>query len=208
MMAPRALAPAAEELARSLLRGERWLHTRGVAMRAAALATRLGLDGDVLEAAAWLHDIGYARVVVVSGFHPLDGARFLARRGWPDEIVGMVAQHSGARFVAAERGLADELAAYPDDVGLLSDALTYADQTVGPTGSPVTLAQRRAEMLRRHGPASENARADLSRSAYLREVAARVEQRMNLADRRRRTTATGAVVRRRKTVAPPPCHMS
>jgi putative nucleotidyltransferase with HDIG domain len=157
-------------------------------MRAAALATRLGLDGDVLEAAAWLHDIGYADVAVVSGFHPLDGAQFLARHGWPRAIVGMVAHHSGARFVAAEQGLADELAAYPDDAGLLSDALTYADQTVGPTGIRVTLAQRRSEMLRRHGPASGNARADRWRSAHLRAVAARVEQLMVLADQ---VTVTG-----------------
>jgi putative nucleotidyltransferase with HDIG domain len=151
-------------------------------MCCAALATQLGLDGDVLEAAAWLHDIGYADVAVVSGFHPLDGAQFLTRHGWPEAIVGMVAQHSGARFVAAELGLADELAAYPDDAGPLAEALTYADQTVGPRGIPVTLAQRRAEMLHRHGPASENARADPCRSAYLRAVAARVEQRMTVAE--------------------------
>jgi hypothetical protein len=40
-------------------------------VRHRALATRLGLDGDVLEAAAWLHDIGYADVAVVTGFIPL-----------------------------------------------------------------------------------------------------------------------------------------
>jgi HD superfamily phosphodiesterase len=32
---------------------------------------------DLLEAAAWLHDIGYSPEIAVSGFHPLDGARYL-----------------------------------------------------------------------------------------------------------------------------------
>ena len=86
----------------------------GVALRAVELAGPLGLDADVLEAAAWLHDIGYAEVVAVTGFHPLDGARYLAGCGWPECIVGLVAQHSGARYVAADRGLAEALAAYPD----------------------------------------------------------------------------------------------
>jgi len=34
-----------------------------------------------LEAAAWLHDIGYAPDLVVSGFHPLDGRASFAGRG-------------------------------------------------------------------------------------------------------------------------------
>jgi putative nucleotidyltransferase with HDIG domain len=174
------LAATTEVLAHRLLRplGDRWRHTVGVAERAAELAGPLGVDADVLEAAAWLHDVGYAEVAVVTGFHPLDGARYLAGCGWPRRIVGLVAQHSGARFVAAERGLAEALAAYPDEAGPLSDALTYADQTVGPTGKLVTTAQRRAEMLRRHGPDSWNARADPSRGAFLRDVAARVERRL------------------------------
>jgi putative nucleotidyltransferase with HDIG domain len=177
------LAAAAEVLARRLLRplGDRWRHTVGVAERAAELAGPLGLDADVLEAAAWLHDIGYADIAVVTGFHPLDGARYLAGCGWPKRIVGLVAQHSGARYVAVERGLAEALAAYPDEAGPLLDALTYADQTVGPTGARVTTAQRRAEMLRRHGADSWNARADRSRGALLRDVAARVEHRLDRA---------------------------
>jgi putative nucleotidyltransferase with HDIG domain len=174
------LAPAAEKMARRLLgrTGDRWRHTVAVAERAAELAEQLGLDTDVLEAAAWLHDIGYADAVVVTGFHPLDGARYLAGREWPQRIVGLVAQHSGARFVADERGLGAALAAYPDDAGRMSDALTYADQTVGPTGKRVSTVERRAEMLRRHGPQSWNARADPMRNTFLRAVATRVEHRL------------------------------
>jgi putative nucleotidyltransferase with HDIG domain len=158
--------------------GDRWLHTAGVASRAAELAGPLGLDADVLVAAAWLHDIGYAGVAVATGFHPLDGARFLAGQLRPRRVVGLVAQHSGARFVATALGLGAALAAYPDEGGLTADALTYADQTVGPTGRRVTLEQRRAEMIRRHGPGSWNARVDHTRGPVLRAAAARIERRL------------------------------
>ena len=33
-----------------------------------------------LEPTCWSQGIGYARVWVVTGFHPLDGARYLGRR--------------------------------------------------------------------------------------------------------------------------------
>jgi putative nucleotidyltransferase with HDIG domain len=158
--------------------GRRWQHTVGVADRATELASRLGLNADVLVAAAWLHDIGYAEAVVVTGFHPLDGARYLAHHGWPRGIVGLVAQHSGALFVANALRLAPALAAYPDEPGLMSEALTYADQTVGPDGERVTWQQRRAEMLRRHGPDSLNAAVDRTRGPYLEAVAQRVEQHL------------------------------
>jgi putative nucleotidyltransferase with HDIG domain len=177
---PSELVTRAERQARRLLggMGDRWRHTRGVADRAAELADALGLDADVLVAAAWVHDIGYADITAVTGFHPLDGARYLQAMRWPARVVGLVAQHSGARFVAAARGLADDLSAYPDEGGLMSDALTYADQTVSPSGELVDTRQRRAEMLRRQGRDSWNAKVDHVRGPYLQMVAARVEHRL------------------------------
>ena len=61
---------------------EKWLHTRKVADHArwAAAGVRPD-DRDVLVAAAYLHDIGCADGVVDSGFHALDGARYLRRYG-------------------------------------------------------------------------------------------------------------------------------
>ncbi|MEU4427999.1 HD domain-containing protein [Actinoplanes sp. NPDC024001] len=170
-------ADAARHLAETLLgdSGDRWRHTAGVADRAGELAVRLGLDPDVLVAAAWLHDIGYAASIAHTGFHPLDGALHLTGGGWPARVAGLVAHHSGARFVAAARGLAEELAAFPDERGLMSDALTYADQTVGPRGERVDTEQRYAEMLERHGPCSLNALVDADRRPHLRAITARVE---------------------------------
>lgn len=175
-----------EQTAQSLLEvlGDRWAHTQGVAHRASELAKSIDVDADVLVAAAWLHDIGYADATQVTGFHPLDGAQFLTLRGWPLRIAGLVAHHSGARFVAAARGLAEALAVYPDEGGLMADALTYADQTVGPAGERLTPDQRHTEMLQRHGPDSWNAKVDHLRQPYLRIVTRRVEN--ELANRVRR----------------------
>ncbi|BFU44200.1 HD domain-containing protein [Krasilnikovia sp. MM14-A1004] len=178
------LADAAQQTAYALLggMGARWRHSRGVARRAAELAGPLGIDADLLVAAAWLHDIGYAPPAVVTGFHPLDGAGYLAARRWPPRVAGLVAYHSGAVFVAAARGLGGALAAFADEGGAVADALTYADQTVGPEGQRVTLADRRTEMLCRHGAHSWNALVDHVRWPHLRALAERVERRLVTAE--------------------------
>ncbi|GAA0256928.1 HD domain-containing protein [Cryptosporangium japonicum] len=170
-------------LARALLPppAERWFHTSGVAARAGQLAGVVDRDDrELLVAAAWLHDIGYADEVRDTGFHPLDGARYLDRLGLPKRLTSLVAHHSGARFVAEARGLGAAMADFPVEVSLVSDALTYADQTVGPHGRPYSVDQRMAEMLGRHGPDSPQARAHRARAPYLRGVASRMENALRL----------------------------
>lgn len=174
----------AEALAEVLLRDlpERLEHTRGVAERATELGVTVPPEQrDLLVAAAWLHDIGYSREVKVTGFHPLDGADHLDGQGWPRRLSGLVAHHSGAVFLAPLYGLADRLAGYPDERDALSDALTYADQTVGPHGQRMTLDERMTDMLARHGAQSPNARVHHQREPYLRAVAARVRPRLESA---------------------------
>ena len=108
-----ALVSWAEKLARaapprSLPR--RWAHVQGVAARVRSLAPVLGTDADLLEAAAWLHDIGYAPGVTVTGLHALDGARYLRDAQHADALLcRLVAHHSYAIVEADERGLADIL---------------------------------------------------------------------------------------------------
>jgi hypothetical protein len=174
----------ARDLAQILLDGqtERWRHTIGVARRAEELADTVdGFDGaaEILISAAWLHDIGYSPAVHDTGFHPLDGARYLDRHHWPTRLSALVAHHSGACFVAAERGLTAALESYPPEESAVSDALTYADQTVGPAGRRMTLQERVTDMLDRHGPDSPNARVHHLRWPYLLDVADRVEQRLS-----------------------------
>ena len=103
----------AAELARKLLEvplPRRWAHVQGVAAQARSLAPILGDDADLLEAAAWLHDIGYSPELADTGFHPLDGARYLRDVEHADPVLcRLVANHSCAIIEAEERGLADAL---------------------------------------------------------------------------------------------------
>lgn len=169
-------------LSRRLLRKphyERWQHTKAVAAQAVAVAVTVPkADQKVLIAAAWLHDIGYTRRLKKTGFHPLDGAIYLRANGWDARIVALVAHHSGARFVPVERGFAALMAQFPFEDSPVSDALTYADQTRGPYGQPMSVPYRINEAITRHGPNSPNALARIDRVPYLLAVASRVEERL------------------------------
>ena len=107
---------------------------------------------DALVCAAWLHDIGYAPTIAATGFHPLDGARFLSAAGAPARVVGLVAHHSCAVLEAELRGLAADLAEFDDERGAVRDALWYCDITTSPDGQPVAAKERIAEIKQRYGP--------------------------------------------------------
>jgi HD superfamily phosphodiesterase len=147
----------AEDLARNLLQvplPRRWAHVQGVAAQARSLAPILGDDADLLEAAAWLHDIGYSPDLADTGFHPLDGARYLRDVHHADpKLCSLVGHHSCAIIEAEERGLADELSSEflaPDSQ--LSDALAYCDMTTTPNGNVVSVYDRIEEVTERYGP--------------------------------------------------------
>lgn len=131
----------------------RWAHSSGVARRAEQVARVLPVgEQDLLVAAAWLHDIGYADELTDTGLHSIDGARYLRRAGAPLQVCSLVAHHSGAAAVAEVLGLADQLAEFDDVRGRLRDALWYCDMTTGPDGQPTTLDARLAEIRQRRGP--------------------------------------------------------
>ncbi|WP_370085356.1 HD domain-containing protein [Streptacidiphilus sp. MAP12-16] len=147
----------ARDRAERLLAGplpRRWAHSRGVGRKAESIAGLLGDDGDVLVAAAWLHDIGYAPAVVTTGFHPLDGAVYLRDVvGVDPDVCRLVAYHSCASIEASRRGLAESMAAAFAPVGgVLAAALTFCDMTTSPDGEPVDVEARLAEILSRYGP--------------------------------------------------------
>jgi len=116
--------------------------------------------------------------LVHSGFHSLDGARYLLRQGWPVRICALVAHHSGAGFLAADAQIVRELATFEQEDSSVTDALAYADQTVGPTGERLTLMERFDESLHRYGPTEADARR--ARLPYLQHVEARVAARLRL----------------------------
>ncbi|MEW2145765.1 HDIG domain-containing metalloprotein [Micromonospora vinacea] len=139
-------------LATSLPR--RWRHVQAVAAKAEQLAYLVGDDADLLAAAAWLHDIGYARDIADTGSHSLDGARWLLRQGFDSRLAALVAHHSCASYEADERGLGHALAReFPREETATSDALWYADMTTGPDGQDLTVDERLAEIRERYGPA-------------------------------------------------------
>ena len=151
------LASWAEQLARALLREplpRRWAHSQGVAARARGLAPVLGADADLLEAAAWLHDIGYAPGFTLTGLHQLDGARYLRDAQHADALLcRLVAHHSCAIVEAGERGLAGVLSLeYEPAPYALSSVLTCCDMTTSPDGELVPAEQRLAEIQHRYGP--------------------------------------------------------
>lgn len=182
VLGPRGDAHRARDLAQRLLVAlpERWRHTIGVARQAERLVGVLASRGEaeVLLAAAWLHDIGYATALRDTGFHPLDGARHLRDEGWPSRIAGLVAHHSAAVWVARARGLTIELGEFTCEDSPVSDALTYADQTVGPNGRVMSVEQRLADMLQRHGPDSPNGAVHDQRAPCLLAAVHRAEQRL------------------------------
>lgn len=147
----------AEALARNLLEDalpRRWQHVQGVAARARSLATALTDNEDLLEAAAWLHDIGYLPELTRSGMHGLDGACYLRDVHHANPMLcRLVAHHSCAIIEAEELGLADILRAeFEPPPHPLADALTCADMTTSPDGELVTVNRRLAEIRRRYGP--------------------------------------------------------
>lgn len=158
----------------------RWAHSLGVAKRARSLGPIMGDDAELLEAAAVLHDIGYSPAIATTGFHPLDGARFLRDQEKADErVVRLVAHHSCALLEAEERGLRQELEGEfelerPD----LVDALLYCDMTTTPDGTPTTSTERLDEIVHRYGPDTIVGRFIQRAAAEIHAAAKRVEGRL------------------------------
>ncbi|MFE2567475.1 HD domain-containing protein [Streptomyces mirabilis] len=160
----------------------RWAHSLGVAKAARSLGAILGNDAEVLEAAAVLHDIGYSPAIAVTGFHPLDGARFLRDQEGADErVVRLVAHHSCALLEAEERGLRQELEGEFDlERPDLVDALLYSDMTTTPDGTRTTPAERLDEVVQRYGPDTIVGRFIQRAAPEIHAAAKRVEERMTL----------------------------
>jgi len=174
---------ARQEAARLLgTSSDRWDHVVGVAASAHAVVDIVpSEDADLLVAAAWLHDIGYSPAIADTGFHPLDGARYLRSLGAPQRLCSLVAHHSAAVVEAKVRHMrAMLLAEFPPEESVIADALTFADMTTSPTGQPVTVEERLAEILDRYPPTDPVHRAISESSEQLRAAVARVEARLRV----------------------------
>ncbi|WP_240963427.1 HD domain-containing protein [Antrihabitans stalactiti] len=149
------VAVGARELAMVALAGplpRRWLHVQSVGAHAEQIAAAFGDDAEDLISACWLHDVGYAPALAHTGFHPLDGARFLRSEGWSERICGFVAHHSFADLEANLRGI-EGLDEFENEDSAIRDAVWYCDMTTGPSGERVDVDQRLEEIVSRYGPA-------------------------------------------------------
>jgi hypothetical protein len=158
----------------------RWVHSVGVAARAADLSGLFGPHNlDVLISAAILHDVGYADGIATTGFPSLDGARWLASRGADQEVTQLVAHHWCATIEAEMRGLAEELALFPVHPNPdLADALIFCDLTTSWSGRVTGIDERLAEFEQRYGPEDLTTRIVRRGEPDLRAAAARVLERL------------------------------
>jgi hypothetical protein len=110
---------------------------------------------DPARDAAWLHDIGYHPDLALTGFHPLDGARWLRNHGWRTETCRLVAWHTESIAEARIYGLDEELMAEFDAPPQRpAAALAWADLTSSPSGQCWDPERRFADILDRYPPGS------------------------------------------------------
>lgn len=136
--------------------GTRVAHSRAVAHQASVVVPVLDAPwSSALLDAAWLHDVGYSPSVAVTGFHPLDGARWLSAHGWPAKVCRLVAWHTRSGTEATLRHLTAELTTeFPPPPDVAQAALAWADLTSSPVGECCLATERVADILRRYPPES------------------------------------------------------
>lgn len=145
----------------------RWSHVQQAAECARRITAVVPVeDRDLVVAAAYLHDVGYAPALAVTGFHPLDGGRWVRGQGRSDRLARLVAHHSCATHEARVRGFLDVLLAeFEPERSVTYDALVFCDMTAGPDGKIVSFEERIENIYERYGPDHEVSLAlDSSRS--------------------------------------------
>ncbi len=138
-------------------------------------------DAEILTVSALVHDIGYCDSAFDTGFHALDGARFLAGLGFSRRICNLVAHHSCAYQEAELRDLTSELAEWEDERTPLRDALWWVDMTTSPDGTVVAFSRRIAEIQERYGPGELVTRFIQQAEPELRAAVERTDERLSLA---------------------------
>lgn len=177
----------------------RWAYTQGVAAQASRLAVMLGDDAEVVETAAWLHDIGYSPELG-SGFHPLDGldtsatskvltkcsvSWWLTIRALRSRPGSQASKHSQRRA----RALA----------GRPHRGHNVCDMTTGPDGSTISVDRRLADILTRYEDGHIVTRSIRQSAPTLKEATEAVAKRLaDSANGQRRSLSSTRSARPRK----------
>jgi len=180
-----AAVPLTAELMQGLLEGQpdRIAHSHRVAQLADQIATELEGTPDEIQS-AWLaalfHDVGYSPTLRITGFHPLDGAVFLAHQGAPEAVLKAVALHGFARKRMADfPGIASLYASLPENEGCpLVELVGFCDLRVSHEGELVTLPERIHGILTRYGPEHPTHRRTLEEIPASRQLQAAMLKRL------------------------------
>lgn len=159
----------------------RWKHVQAVGRKALEVGGQLfeGEDANALGMAAILHDVGYSPALVKTGFHPLDGARWLRAEGWDERVTALVAHHSCATIEADERGLREELESeFANEDSAVTQALWFCDMTTGPDGNDLDVEVRLDEILERYGPDHVVTRFIRRARPFILDAVRQTEQRL------------------------------
>ena len=158
----------------------RLAHSGAVARQAKIVQPALSRPWNIaLVSAAWLHDVGYAPDLCNTGFHPLDGARWLRTQGWSSEVCRLVAWHTRAEAEAWLLGLLPELESeFPRPPDEARAALAWADLTSSPTGKRCTATDRISGILKRYPEDSVVHRATLANRSQLEDDVAWVKEKL------------------------------
>lgn len=162
--------------------GTRLAHSAGVASQVDRVGYLLeGRWQPAITEAAWLHDVGYNDRVALTGFHPLDGARWVRDRGWPLETCRLVAWQDAAWVEGHLRGVDEVLEAeFEPPPALVVAGLTWANLTSSPAGGPWTVGHRLVDILRRYSADSIVHRATVAALPALWGPAREIESRIAL----------------------------
>src|SRR5207302_8608649 len=122
----------------------------------------------------------YSDKIALTGFHPLDGARWLRDHGWSMETCRLVAWHTTAACEAEFRGLHEAMAAEfaPPPPPLVAAAFAWADLTSSPSGERWTVGHRLADILQRYPTDSVVHRATITSLSALWDATCDIELRL------------------------------
>ncbi len=160
---PEPMAPAAkvfdDELAASFYPegSTRLAHMRQACRTAKRIVSQINYDSELsnkIVTAALFHDIGYAEKLINTGFHPLDGAAYLAHCGAPEDIIEAVLWHSSTpieiKSLPEIKKIYDKFPT-PDFKSPVFRAVCYCDFRTSPLGQSFSFGQRIVELENRFG---------------------------------------------------------
>ncbi len=160
---PEPLAPVSNELTDELAASffpadsTRLAHMRQACNTAKRLVCQMDYDANTsakIVTAALFHDVGYSEKLKKTGFHPLDGAAYLAHCGAPEDLISAVLWHSSTPVEIESLPEIKEI--YDNFPGPRYDcpihkAVAYCDFRTSPLGESYSFGQRIVELEGRFG---------------------------------------------------------